>query len=324
MPQYRAYGLMLAANTEIPGLVAMPAEQSSPVDVSISMGFLPQDLAVKQKEEWYVSRLQRNQNQPNLRAWQVDRGNYFWLQYREGTEFIVERQGGKIWATWQAPLTLEDTATYLLGPVLGFVLRLRGTVCLHASAVAISGQVAVFVGRAGAGKSTTAAAFARLGYPVLSDDVAALRESDGDRIEVQPAYPRLRLWPQSVLALYGSADYLPRLVPTHPTWDKRYLDLAAGDYQFQSDPLPLRRIYLLKPRRAHAAPQIETISMQAGMMALVANTYTNYLLDKTMRAKEFRALSQLVASISVRQLHPHADSTRLSQLVKIVLSDFDT
>jgi len=335
MPHYLAYGLTLSTSVEIPGLIPLSEAESRPVDVTITMGCLPPGFPLKSQKAWYASQVKPNQSAPNLRAWQVGNGKYFWLQYREGAEFAIERQGERIWACWQPSLTLEDAATYLLGPVLGFTLRLRGVTCLHASAVAISGQAVLFVGRAGAGKSTTAAAFAKLGYPILSDDVAALhaqnRQRDGfaDRtvraFEVQPAYPRLRLWPKSVEALYGHSEYLPRLVPSHPTWDKRYLDLQQEDYRFQADPLPLGRIYLLAKRsRDPAAPWIEKISMQAGMMALVANTYTNYLLDRATRALEFRALSQLILSISVRQIHPHLNLTFLPQLVREVLSDLET
>ena len=78
---------------------------------------------------------------------------------------------------WEEPLTYADAAVYLLGPVLGFVMRLRGIVPLHASAVMIGTGATVFVGDAGAGKSTTAGAFAALGYGVLSDDLLPLMDN---------------------------------------------------------------------------------------------------------------------------------------------------
>ena len=88
------------------------------------------------------------------------------------------------------------------GPFWGLLLRFRGVTCLHASAVAIGGSVIAFVGAEGAGKSTTAAAFARAGYAAVSDDVVALVERKGDFF-VSPSYPHLCLWPESVEMLYG-------------------------------------------------------------------------------------------------------------------------
>src|SRR5262249_11300592 len=146
----------------------------------------------------------------------------------DGMQFILDRSGSEIWATWPDPMCAEDAVSYLLGPVFGLVLRLRGFFTLHASVVCI-GDVAIAVaGSPGAGKSTTAAALAHHGCPVLSDDIAALRELDGD-ILVQPAYPQLNLWPSSVEALYGAKDRLP---PIAPNWDKRYLDLRTNGYRF--------------------------------------------------------------------------------------------
>src|SRR6185437_2076265 len=105
------------------------------------------------------------------------------------------------WAAWREPLTLEDTSTYLLGPVMGFVMLLRGVVCLHASAVAIGEGAIALVGPAGSGKSTTAAAFAERGYRVLAEDVVTL-DDRGYRFLLQPGYPCIRLWPAAVKALY--------------------------------------------------------------------------------------------------------------------------
>ena len=53
--------------------------------------------------------------------------------YADGTHFVVNQEGTTIWAGWPTTSTLEATFIYLLGPILGFVLRLRGVVSLHAS-----------------------------------------------------------------------------------------------------------------------------------------------------------------------------------------------
>src|SRR5271156_6758875 len=80
----------------------------------------------------------------------------------------------------------------------------------------------------GAGKSTTAAAFARRGFAILSDDVSALWDCRPPFL-LQPAYPQLRLWPSSVRLLFGADDALP---PLTPNWDKRGLDLSTPVHRF--------------------------------------------------------------------------------------------
>jgi hypothetical protein len=97
------------------------------------------------------------------------------------------------------------------------VLRLRGVICLHASAVNINDRSVIFVGSEGAGKSTMAAAFARQGFFVLSDDIVALSEY-GREFRALPACPRVNLWPDSVEILYGSREALPRITAGWECW----------------------------------------------------------------------------------------------------------
>jgi hypothetical protein len=318
---YSVFGLHLEANQPIPGLMALPTTLSVDVCLYLLEPWLNK-MPDGPQESWYISCYQDEQNQPLYRVWKLARGEYFRFLYSDGTEFVIDRAGTRVWATWSDPMTLEDTATYLLGPILGFVLRLRDLTCLHASAIAVGDQAIALLGPAGAGKSTTAAAFAKLGYPVLSDDVVTLVDR-GDTFLVQPAYPRLRLWSESVKALYGSPDALPRIVPTHPTWDKRYLDLIQNRYQFQQHSLPLAAVYILGGRSNDStAPFVEAVATHASLIVLVANTYANYLLDKEMRAQEFELLSRLVINVPLRQVTPHADPVYLSKLCDVILDDF--
>ena len=93
---------------------------------------------------------------------------------------------------WADRFSLEDVAPYLLGQALGLAQRLRGTVCLHASGIVLSEGAIAIVGPQGAGKSTTAAAFLRLGYPVLADDVVPVIQNGGT-FYARGAHPRMWL-----------------------------------------------------------------------------------------------------------------------------------
>ncbi len=331
MPRYLVYGLEVHSNQEIPGLVAVCEANHPQPEVRVHLGCLPvwlEQPAAKNLEqrEWYVSGHITENGKPALRIWQIlgAPSSYFWLQYSDGTEFVLDRYGSEIWAIWSDELTVEDTATYLLGPILGWVLRLRGSTCLHASGVVVENRVLAFLGDAGAGKSTTAAAFAQQGYPILSDDVLALVDREGS-FWVQPAYPRVRLWSESVVALYGSVEKLPRIVPSHPTWDKRYLDLSQQGYQFQNSPLPLAVIYILHGRREEVGvPKVESPSSSEALISLIANTYGSYLLDKSMRSQEFQLLGRLLKSVTVRQVIPHKNPEYIPQLIETILNDFQS
>lgn len=306
------YGLGIVTNRIIPGV---PASTIASEDLRISFGSLPAWLHTAPGEACYVADYNSECGEPALRVFRLLDGKYYQFYYADQTQFVIDRSGSELWAEWSAPLTLEDTATYLLGPVLGFVMLLRGVVCLHASAVAIGDKAIALVGPAGSGKSTTAAAFAERGYSVLAEDVVTL-DDRRDRFLVRPGYPCIRLWPPAVKALYGVETHLPKLTPN---WDKCYLDLSE---RFQGEPLPLAAIYQLGERHHDSdAPYVAALDRSEGLMALVANTYATKLMDRQMRAREFELLTRVVGSVPVRRVTPHADPARINDLCVTILND---
>jgi hypothetical protein len=310
------YGLGVSANRPIPGV---PSSNTASEDIRISFGSLPawlNDVGATQIETSYVAGYKSECGEPTLRVFRVLDGKYYRFIYADETEFLLDRAGTEVWAQWSAQLTLEDTATYLLGPVMGFVMLLRGIVCLHASAIAVDDKAIALLGSAGSGKSTTAAAFSERGYRILAEDVVTL-DDRGDRFLVRPGYPCIRLWPASVKALYGSETHLPKLTPN---WDKCYLDLKD---QFRTEPLPLAAIYHLGERRDDAvAPFVEPLDRSEGLLSLIANTYATKLMDKQMRAREFELLTRVLNNVPLRRVIPHADPARIPELCNTILQDF--
>jgi hypothetical protein len=312
------YGLRLGVNMALPGL---PFQRNSDVyDVKIRL----KDWATfpinfpESSEILYTSSQDPAPGQPNLRVGVLPGGDYFGFFYSDGVRFAVERRGRDVWGDWPENYSLEDACTYLLGPVIGFVSRLRGVTCLHASAVAVDEQAIALVGFPGAGKSTTAAAFAHCGYPVIAEDVVALVEN-GENFLVPPGYPRVNLWPDSVRALFGSEEALPRITPT---WDKRYVALGDNGFGFATKPMPLRAIYLLGAREPElAAPAMEAVSGSDALAELVANTYVNYLLDRSMRSQEFDVLGRVVTGVPVRCVRPPADLSAVFDLCEAIATD---
>ncbi len=303
---YTACGLAISSDLAIPGLRS--AVHARPADLSIETGQASERFALGKARVRYVSPERHDDGSPQLTVWTGSTGAHR-LLYRDGTEFLIHENATRVAVNWLDPLTAEDAAVYLLGPVLGFVMRLRGIVPLHASAVTIGSGAVVFTGEAGAGKSTIAGAFAALGYRVLSDDLLPLVEKDG-LILAHPSYPRLTMWPDSAAALFGSLDELPSLTPTY---DKRYLDLQSG-HNFQDVPLTMDVIFVLAGReRALTGVTVQSLRPQAALMSLVVNTYGNYLLDETMRAREFDLLSRIVQNVPVRLVSFEEDIDHLPE-----------
>jgi len=317
---HTVFGLKIRSNLPVPGLAPL-GSPSDGVDVEFHLGDSPdskREIPADSEDLTYTSSYTDKSGNPALRIWKTADGRFLRLAYYDGVQFWLEREGKSLWAVWPAASTLEDTASYLLGPVLGLLLRLRGVTCLHASAVSIENRSVAFVGSEGAGKSTTAAAFARQGHAVISDDVVALVESP-EGFRVMPAYPHLCLWQDSVEMLYGSSEALPHF---SAGWEKRRLALGDQGTRFENRSLPLGAIYLLGERRPDQAPFVEGVRPQAGLLSLVADTFANKILDREMRAREFAVLGRLVTTVPIRRIHPHRDPSRLEELCAVIREDF--
>jgi hypothetical protein len=317
---YLAYGLRLRSDVPIPGL---SPTQTAEVDVAVwfTEQWIFDDVTNETADPFFPESWEDDSREPTLKAWRLAKNFGYRLKYCDGIEFIIDASGAEIWCCCPAAMTIEDVVVYLLGPVLGFVLRLRGRTCLHASVVCIDDQAVALVGPGGSGKSTTAAAFVQLGWPILTDDVAAITFEES-AFFIQPAYPHVRLWPKSVMMLFGHAEALPRLVPVG-TWDKCYLDLVNKPELFQTTQLPLRAVYVLGERsETNRTASIEVLSQAEGMMALIANTYANYLLSRSLRGEEFRVLTSIVGATPIKKITPNSDLNRLPELCELIISDF--
>lgn len=315
---YLLYGLRLTADRPIPAL--QEAEPGGVPDVRVHFSDdAPPAEFITALAPWAPPGYERRSDDSAYSIWRDPSGDLFRFRYADGTEFVLDRFGSNIWVSWRPPLTQEDAVTYLVGPIIGFVLRWRGRLCLHSSCVSSGERAFALMGSAGAGKSTTASAFSTRGLPVVSDDITAIEETEGGYL-VLPGYPRTCLWPASASALFGDADALPTITPT---WDKRHLDLTRAPGGFRSEPVPLDIIYVLADRSSGDAPiTITDVEPGHALVVLTGHTYGNRLLDSEMRASEFAALDRLVRRVPVRRVTPPESLDRLTELCDRMLEDF--
>jgi hypothetical protein len=289
------------------------------VDVEVHLGVMPGvDCGNSTRDiQTYTSSELDAQNRPALQIWENKESGFLRLEYCDGNTFWLNRQGSSIWAEWPDSQTLADAATYLFGPVLGLLLRLRGVNCLHSSAVVIGDGAVAFVGAAGTGKSTTAAALARRGFAVMSDDVVAIREC-AKTFHVLPAFPFICLLPSSVEMLEGASRALPAFTPN---WDKRCFSLAEPGLRFEQHSQPLRAIYLLDDSPAETPLQVRSVSPREALVELVRNSYATRALDGRAHASEFPALARLVSSVPVRRIVGHLQARNLDHLCQLVVDN---
>jgi hypothetical protein len=299
---YRLFGLNVRSDVPLPGVQSRtwsPQENAPPVNIRLS-GYSSDEIATEAEQGVLV--FESKKKPPCVRIEYFPAAQFYRFLYSDGIMFDISSEGENVRGNWPPNMSLEDALTYLLGPIFGFILRIRGFTALHASAAVINGYAVAFVGGGGAGKSTIVAALARGGRRILSDDIAILEEASGT-FRIKPSYPHIRLWPNSVSILFGTKDALPKLVPSSDWWDKCFLDLERDGFYFHDEALPVRFTYILEPRsqnvqiaRADVIPPIEAFPR------LVANTCVNYALASDMRRREFHALGRFVEQITIKRL----------------------
>jgi hypothetical protein len=316
---YSVYGIGIESDTDISGLDPLPhienpllRFESGPPPEWVKSGLqLAARIVVRRPQG-------EGTDDPTFVLTEYGKRECFELSYADGTVFVVNRQIDRVWGTVQPPTTLQDLATYFLGPIMGFILRQRHVTCLHASGVELHERSVVFAGDAGYGKSTTAGALALRGVPVLCEDIVALEITE-QHIWTMPGYPRVCLWPEAVENLVGHAEALPQLTPT---WEKRYLPLDGVHGTFVSEKRPLALIYVFGERSNDPnAPRIEELPPREALLQLVKNTYMNWLLDRERRAEEFDELSKLVRKIPVRRIIAHENPEKIGRLCELIRAD---
>jgi len=335
---YQVYGLRALANRAIPGLSSLTRGEAGFGDLQIEF-VASREFSAPTGERGRMLHASPGRDacgEPCFTAWRLAGSDgaalcLRWSYDNKTLDFLIAADGRHVRAAWSEEVSCSDVISPLVGPVLGAVLRLRGQACLHASAVAVGdGREAVAVALIGAkfgGKSTLAAALAETGQAVLTDDLAALTDSDG-KTWVQPGPTRLRLWPD---ALAAWPEIAPESLP--PVWqdlalDKRYLELAqtpgATRWRYQAEPLPLAAIYYLdEPEPARKAPGVTPVSPGEGLAVLAQSTYVDYLLERAGRARELRFLGRLGEKTPGRRVLRPAGLEALPQTCAAILEDLD-
>ena len=177
---YRAFGLTIVSEVPLPDF--LPGE--GPADLSIRYGTV-EPPPTGGPEPWY--------------RWEAAEGAFrlCWegvgcFQLRNRSELTVDPAPGV------EPGQLRD---FLTGSVMAAVLQRRGwLMLLHAGSVSLGGGAVAFCGPSGEGKSTLTGALLRRGHALVADDIVPIRLT-GDGPQVQCAFPRMKLTPDSAAAL---------------------------------------------------------------------------------------------------------------------------
>lgn len=235
-------------------------------------------------------------------TWEISDGEP-WLEFFKIDGCIVLRfpgladfhvtERGDFKACVPVPGLDEDTRVHLYkNQVVPLLLNAQGRMAFHGSATAMGSGAVAFLGASGLGKSTLATAFAKLGYPFLTDDLLHVEPSKAGRYQVRPSEPSIRMWDASRNEFFDNE----RAVSPRLSYTSKARLPAGADLQHCAEPRDLTAAYFL----LNESPRTVEIGEVRGMRAHLSWVESSFLLDpgsKDALKTNFDHIAGLVRSV---------------------------
>jgi hypothetical protein len=249
----------------------------------------------------------------------------FSLQYiyeNSGSMYTLSKNGNNLKINYYPASDLETIVNLLYHPVMAYVARLNGRICLHANVILINGKAVAFLGESGAGKSTLSTYLCKTGHQVFSDDVCALTEESG-LYNVWPGQPRLRINLKTLEEICGTdieseVVFISERKAENP---KVYFG-KLPDNKTENAPVQLDAIYILGARRKELTlPVISKPESTEAVKLLLSNRSATEIMEPQDRAREFSFLCGLVKQVKVKKIECPDNLTLLNVTTDSIIKD---
>jgi len=311
MFHYKAFGLEISSEIELPGMI----KGSGIPDVEIIQGEVDQSLvtgAIVEGPNYLVT-------DDDVYLWWDDIGK---VRINKGELVTVE------------PIRDLDGSDelnlipFILGPVMALMLHQRGFLVLHGSAVNVSrGNVqsngfpsaVAFLGHRGNGKSTTAIHLYLEGYPLVADDILAIKFSEDGKPVGYPGYPHVRLSDEAYHQVKGHTDIL---TPIRTLAGKVFCDAS---HEFSPEPVNLERIYVIEKiqRDDGITTGISVLKSQETLIDLIRHSVARRIFQHITQKENMLKCAQLVNNVAVKRLEIVHSFTNIRDVVDVVEGDIN-
>ncbi|WP_137680713.1 hypothetical protein [Aurantiacibacter suaedae] len=224
-----------------------------------------------------------------------------------------------VWVEKYPEVPESYVAFPILGPIMAWMLNWREFFVIHASAIDINGKTIALMGDKMAGKSTTAAAFVRAGYPLITDDLLAITFDESGKPVCHPAFPQLKLADDAAASIQvEGAEALPLV---YEGFSKRQHKLAA----MRTEKASLDCLATLD--RGGSEPALHTFDTPAAIAAINRFSYMPRFADAPWtpadKARHFKACATLADKARVARLQIPDALSRLHETVELVAKALD-
>ena len=289
---YKAFGLNISSEIECPELVTSTGNP----DLTIRLGNVPEEL-----------------NNPLFSGVRFQTNGQEFLLSVDGIARYLVQHGNSITIDKSPNSILSDVRLFLLGSAIGAVIHQRGLLPFHGSSVRIGNSAIILSGLSGAGKSTLAAAFKQKGYLLLSDDISVISFSaDGEPI-VNPGFPQMKLWNDSIQKLGDNPSNYSKI---REEMEKYRLPISSN---FWNEPTPLSKIFIISSSNLGEL-KIEPVKGIEKFSMLKTHTYRfNFVAGSELQAKHFHSFEILSKNIDIFRLTRPTGKFVLDDLINLIL-----
>jgi hypothetical protein len=312
MPSYLLHGVPLESDIPLPEVARSRARGRG---VRIQRSEMPASETIEWFHRWQIAGGPRTAQQNTWMLFGRLHDGYL-LRLNDLADFEISSAGDRVGCRALDDLPAATLRHLLLDQILPLALSQAGRLVLHASAVHVPrfGSIA-FVGPAGAGKSTLAAALTSRGCQLVSDD-SLLVALDQPTLFALPGYPGVRLWRDSSRGL-RLEGYRATAV-AHYTRKQR---LTGRSLPFRQLASPLRVIFVLGRRRTRQrASRTRVLTARDALVSLVSHTYLLDVQDRRQLTRMFGDLASIAARLPVARLDVRHAGKSLTRAAAEVLA----
>jgi hypothetical protein len=278
--EYTFGGLEVASNVPLPGLRDAPALRPGNRELRLSL----ETAATAPAADRMVYRW------PGRYGLCLgERGTQWWMSSTFDGTYLIPKDASQVRGYFRAAEISAASADVLVRRVLPRVALRRGAAAVHAAALGHAEGALLLIGESHAGKSTLSAALSRrLGWSILSDDIALVRHEPS--VAVLPAATGVCVWEDSRAAL----DLPPKRCRRMHGYEGKVW--YGGDDTRPLHAVPLRALLFLD-RSARAGPIALHALNPATAYVEAANQMVRFNPAEPVQQEPARLLHRLTAIV---------------------------